>query len=162
MAYTHCCCIICKARSQFAQPLSEAAQQQQRYHGYHVPLVLCVQPSTQKYIKLRFYLLQISTLHAEVLALRAEREDLELRVQKGASSLTRLELELKDRTADMSSSIKAKADEAAHATAAYHRERKEKVGAACLLGWNCLSTQASKQGLLRQKTYQGILLTCCV
>eukprot|EP00877_Chromochloris_zofingiensis_P004453 jgi/Chrzof1/14008/Cz08g20290.t1 len=69
---------------------------------------------------------EISTLHAEVLALRAEREDLELRVQKGASSLTRLELELKDRTADMSSSIKAKADEAAHATAAYHRERKEK------------------------------------
>ncbi len=71
--------------------------------------------------------MQLSSLHAEVLALRSERDHLESRLSKGMGTLERTEAELAGRTQALSTSLKIKGDEAAQALAAYHREHKDKV-----------------------------------
>jgi hypothetical protein len=70
---------------------------------------------------------QVSSLSAQVLALRTERDDLEARLAKGTSAAGRLEVELAERTEHLSRSLRAKAEEAGAAAAAAHRERQDKV-----------------------------------
>eukprot|EP00882_Tetradesmus_deserticola_P025554 GHRQ01028078.1.p1 GENE.GHRQ01028078.1~~GHRQ01028078.1.p1 ORF type:complete len:339 (+),score=165.19 GHRQ01028078.1:95-1111(+) len=70
--------------------------------------------------------LQLSSLHAQLLAVRTEREELAARCQQALASISRAEAELRDRTAELSSALRARGEEAAQAQAAAARDRKDK------------------------------------